>query len=96
MIEITMRIPLEGRQYKIPTNVAEQAISQFNNVPILYGDPTDSLLNRPVIGAAVIGKIDGDSIVVDGYLFKDAAIEFLKFGDLYSPSSIEICSIKRQ
>ena len=36
MLNITMQIPLETRQYKIPADVAEQTIGSFENVPIFY------------------------------------------------------------
>lgn len=95
MLNITMRIPLETRRYKIPADVAAQTIGQFENVPIFYDDSSGDMPNNRIIGATISGKLDGDSIIVDGCLFGDAGIEFLKFDNLYSPSSIEISVPKR-
>ena len=96
MIEITMRIPLETRQYKIPVDIAEQAIDKFENVPIFYDNSQNNIPNNQIVGAVLSGKLDGDSIIVDGYLFKDASIDFFKFDSLHVPASIEICNPKKK
>lgn len=95
MLNITMQIPLETRQYKIPADVAEQTIGSFENVPIFYDDSSNNIPNNRIIGVTISGKLAGDNVVVDGCLFGDAVVEFLKFDELYSPSSIEIIVPKR-
>lgn len=90
MLNITMQIPLETRQYKIPTDVAEQTIDKFENVPIFYDASSNNIPDNHIIGITISGKLAGDHIVVDGCLFGNAGVEFLKFDNMYSPSSIEI------